>query len=110
MRVLAEEKMGLSLVGKILSTKKISKEAFQALIPSIWKVSKGVTVEQCGENTYVFCFNDEYERRRVLNGRPWSFNNSLIVLEEPIGAGELNKMKFDHVSFWIQFHNLPLST
>lgn len=43
-----------------------------------------------------------------MNEGPWSFNNSLIILEELVGVGELNKMKFDHISFWIQFHNLPL--
>lgn len=55
-------------------------------------------VELCDKNTYVFCFNDEYERKRVLTGEPWSFNNSLIVLEEPAEIGDINKMKFDSVS------------
>ncbi|KAL5829026.1 hypothetical protein ACOSQ3_018494 [Xanthoceras sorbifolium] len=44
----------------------------------------------------------------VWNRGPWHFDQCLIVLEEPSGPGEISKMKFNKVDFWIQLHNIPL--
>ncbi|KAL5819516.1 hypothetical protein ACOSQ4_023358 [Xanthoceras sorbifolium] len=41
-------------------------------------------------------------------GGPWCLDHALLVLEEPTGKGELTKMRFDRVMFWIQIHNTPL--
>lgn len=103
----ADEKVSLSLVGKILSTKKINRDAFRSIIPNIWRVD-GISVEHCRGNIYVFRFDSETEKKRVLNGGPWSFNNSLIVLEEPTGSGDISKMLFNRASFWVQIHDLPV--
>lgn len=107
-QAVVEEKVAHRLVGKILSTKRINREAFRSLIPSIWKINQGMSVEQLRDNMYVFHFKSEQEKKRVLNEGPWSFNNSLIVLVEPVGVGDISKMRFNEVSFWIQLHDLPV--
>lgn len=67
-----------------------------------------MSVEHYRENIYVFRFNCEKERKSVLASGPWSFNNSLIVLEEPTDMGDMSEMKFDTVNFWVQVHNPPM--
>lgn len=94
----AEAKVALSLVGKVLSTRKVNREAFQAIIPTFG--------EHYGGNIYVFHFNSELERMSMHREGPWSFNNSLLVIEELKGCGDISKMRFDGASFWVQIHNL----
>ena len=47
------------------------------------------------------------EKDRVLNGGPWSFNKSLLVLREP-GMTQPSKIKFETSAFWVRLYNLPL--
>ncbi|KAL5738450.1 hypothetical protein ACOSP7_031211 [Xanthoceras sorbifolium] len=48
------------------------------------------------------------DRKRILAGAPWNFDNSLLVLEEPTGNGDLGSMNFSKAELWIQVHNVPL--
>ncbi|TXG51275.1 hypothetical protein EZV62_023799 [Acer yangbiense] len=41
-------------------------------------------------------------------GGPWSFDKALLVLEEPVGKGDIQGMSFNKTAFWIQIHNVPL--
>lgn len=100
-KALAYKKVALSSVGMILASVRVNRESFRALISRIWCVDKGLAVGHIRGNTYAFHFNDERERKRVLNKGHWSFNNSLIVLEKPIGGGKISKMSFNMVSFWV---------
>ncbi|KAL5758173.1 hypothetical protein ACOSP7_020784 [Xanthoceras sorbifolium] len=86
--------------------KAVNREAFRAIIPRIWRIAQ--EVEIIGSNTFVFTFSSPVDRRRVLGGGPWSFDNALLILEEPIGNRDLANMKFERVMFWVQIHNGPL--
>ncbi|KAK1583383.1 hypothetical protein Q3G72_023281 [Acer saccharum] len=61
-----------------------------------------------GRNIFVFRFKNPEDKRRVLSGGPWCFNDSILALEEPKGMGKLQELEFCRVSFWVQLHNLPL--
>ncbi|TXG48501.1 hypothetical protein EZV62_024376 [Acer yangbiense] len=39
---------------------------------------------------------------------PWHFDHNLIILEKPKGAGDISKLSFRMVDFWLQIHNIPL--
>lgn len=58
-----------------------------------------MSVEQLRDNLYVFYFTSEQEKKRALNEGLWSFNNSLIVLVESVGAGKISKMRFNEAIF-----------
>ncbi|KAL5756018.1 hypothetical protein ACOSQ2_020764 [Xanthoceras sorbifolium] len=103
-----ERKLALCLVGKILTTKLINRDAFRAIIPKIWRTTQSFIIENVKENVFVFQFQNQADKRRVLTGGPWSFDKCLIVLEEPRGDGKFLDMGFSHVQFWVQLHNVPL--
>lgn len=44
----------------------------------------------------------------MLDGKQWLFGNSLFVLQELDDFSQLAKLKFDHETFWIQLHELPI--
>ncbi|KAL5806119.1 hypothetical protein ACOSQ4_028852 [Xanthoceras sorbifolium] len=101
-------KLALCLVGKILTTKLINRDAFRTIIPKIWRTTQTFIIENVKENVFVFQFQNQADKRRVLTGGPWSFDKCLIVLEEPLGDGKFLEMGFTNVQFWVQLHNVPL--
>lgn len=60
------------------------------------------------DNTYLFYFRNQGDRFRVLLGGPWSFDNCLLVLEKLLGVGEIARLPFNRVVFWVQIINAPL--
>ncbi|KAL5815295.1 hypothetical protein ACOSQ4_025936 [Xanthoceras sorbifolium] len=108
LREAGARKLALCLVGKILTTKLINREAFRAVIPKVWRTTQTFIMENVKENVFVFQFQNQADKRRVLTGGPWSFDKCLIVLEEPRGDGKFLEMGFNNVQFWVQLHNVPL--
>ncbi|TXG57168.1 hypothetical protein EZV62_018481 [Acer yangbiense] len=102
----AEKKLDLCLVGKILSPKQVNRDAFRAIIPRIWQTMVDIEIVQ--DNTYLFYFQNQGERFRVLSGGPWSFDNCLLVLEKLSGVREITRLPFNRVAFWVQIINAPL--
>ncbi|KAL5770981.1 hypothetical protein ACOSP7_015135 [Xanthoceras sorbifolium] len=98
----------LCLVGKVLAKRKVNREAFRAVIHQIWNTLGGVEIEAIGENLFVFHFNLLEDRAMVWSRGPWHFDNCLIILEKPLGPGEISKLEFKRVEFWVQIFNVPL--
>ncbi|XP_050222924.1 uncharacterized protein LOC126673013 [Mercurialis annua] len=107
-RVAGEDKVAKSLIGKILSTKTVNRDGFISTVNYIWRTKDPVVVEMLGKNMFVFHFSSTEDRRRVMAGGPWRYQESIIALEVPCGIGDYSNMKFSQISFWIQIHNLPL--
>ncbi|TXG70048.1 hypothetical protein EZV62_004983 [Acer yangbiense] len=93
------EDVDRSLVGKVLSGKKVNREAFKGLIEQIWNPFGQVEVELVGDNQFMFHFNNCEEQNQVWYRAPWHFGNSLIVLEKPVGLGNISKLDFDKADF-----------
>ncbi|TXG72737.1 hypothetical protein EZV62_001316 [Acer yangbiense] len=104
----SDRKVAHSLVGKILTTKPINREAFISWIPKLWRTSEPFEINAMGRNIFVLRFRNSEDKRRVLSGGPWCFNDSIIALEEPKGMGKFQDLEFCRVSFRVQLHNLPL--
>ncbi|KAK3193759.1 hypothetical protein Dsin_025069 [Dipteronia sinensis] len=100
--------MSFCLVGKIFSPRLINREAFISPMARIWCVSEGMEIEIVSGNIFAFYFKNKEDRSWVLSGGPWSFYRCLIVLEIPVGTGDISRMSFNHEEFWIQIHNVPL--
>ncbi|KAL5575135.1 hypothetical protein UlMin_016834 [Ulmus minor] len=103
-----ERSIDISLVGCVLSTGPVARDAFVHMIKEVWKTKERFDVEAIGSNKFVFHFLSTADRRRVISGGPWCFQNKLLVLEEPTGVGDHSKMSFSNSPFWIQLHNIPV--
>ncbi|KAK3189610.1 hypothetical protein Dsin_029171 [Dipteronia sinensis] len=86
----------------------VNREAFMRVIGRIWHVYKGVEIESLTGNIFSFQFKDLYDRSRVLLGALWTFDNALLMLEEPVGKGSIEKMAFNMCDFWVQIYQVPL--
>ncbi|XP_050229355.1 uncharacterized protein LOC126678502 [Mercurialis annua] len=107
-REVGEKKIATSLFGKVLSTKRVSRDGFISTIKYVWKTKDPLVIETVGSNLFIFHFGSEADRRRVLMGGPWNYQEYLLVLEAPTGIGDITEAKFNLVPFWIQIHQLPL--
>ncbi|KAL5550690.1 hypothetical protein UlMin_000866 [Ulmus minor] len=103
-----ERSIDRSLVGCVLSTGPISRDAFVNMIKGVWKTKERFEVEAVGSNKFVFHFLSTADRRRFFSGGPWCYQNKPLVLEEPAGVGDYSKMSFSKAPFWIQLHNIPV--
>ncbi|TXG54366.1 hypothetical protein EZV62_019622 [Acer yangbiense] len=71
------EEVDHCLVGKILSGKRVNRDAFKSVIEHLWSPFGNVEVEA-------------------------------VVLEKPIGIGEISKLNFNKAEFWVQIHDIPI--
>ena len=92
-------KDGLCLAGKILSPDLVNREASKAVISKIWELWGGFEVKVITNHIFVFHFQLPKDHQKVLTGGPWSFDDALIVLEEPTRKGDIKGLKFDVVEF-----------
>ncbi|KAL5759908.1 hypothetical protein ACOSP7_018410 [Xanthoceras sorbifolium] len=99
LQVVGEKKLALSLVGKFISSKSINREAFHLNVGWIWRLSDDCEVEVVRNNVFTFHFKKAIDKKRVLMGDPWSFDNSLLVLKEPHNLGIMESMQFTKAAF-----------
>ncbi|KAK3189118.1 hypothetical protein Dsin_028679 [Dipteronia sinensis] len=95
----AIHRMSLCMVGKVLSNKRVNREAFRRVMGKVWQVAKGLDIESVTRNMFTFQFRDEFDLNRVVSGAPWSFDNVLIALEKPVGRGTIDSLSFNEVDF-----------
>ncbi|TXG51290.1 hypothetical protein EZV62_023814 [Acer yangbiense] len=100
--------LATSLLGKVLLSKPVKKDGFRAVMRKIWRTKDEVEIKAIKDNVFAFHFNNLDDKRRIISGGPWSFNDTLIVLEEPEGKMDIHKMKFNKAKFWIQIHNASM--
>ncbi|KAF5474654.1 hypothetical protein F2P56_006537 [Juglans regia] len=97
-----------SIVGKIFLDRTIGRETLSATMRKIWRISKPAEFREVGDNKFVISFSSVADKLRVLDGRPWLFDNHLFVLKAFEAFTQPNEWKFESELFWIQIHNLPM--
>ncbi|TXG49182.1 hypothetical protein EZV62_025057 [Acer yangbiense] len=92
-------RMAISLVGKVLSPKPVNRDVFRGVMRKFWQTREGVEIESVRDNIFTFQFGNMEDKRRIISGGPWSFNDALIVLEEPEGTRDFQRMVFNKAEF-----------
>lgn len=100
--------LGCCLGGKLQSHCFLTAEVMRKTFASAWRVAHGLRVEKLGNNIFIFGFDNDDDRRRVLNQGPWFFEKFLLILELPIRGHRPSDYRFTSVSFWVHFYDIPL--
>ncbi|TXG72274.1 hypothetical protein EZV62_000853 [Acer yangbiense] len=103
-----ERRLGLCLMGKVMTSKIVKREVFIDVMTRIWRFNEGVEIVAIAGNIFAFYFKNVEDRQRLLSGGPWSFDRAIIIFEIPTRSGDLCDMCFNWVEFWVQIHNMPL--
>jgi len=97
------------LVGRLLTERRIQKDAFRVLMSKLWRTMGSVLFKEIDENLWLFEFASESDKRRVTEGRPWLFDRSFLVLRDVDELTPPNQMDFHLSPIWVQVHDMPLT-
>ena len=90
---------GWVLAGKFLSKRRINLEAVVKALKPIWKTTENFEIQDVGDNTTLFLFQNEEDMNWVLWASPWSFDKYLLVLQK-LGKGDsVSSLSFDKTPF-----------
>ena len=104
-----ENSVCLLLLGRLLTDRSYNVEAFKRTITSVWAPIHGMVIRVLRPNLYAFQFYHWRDMMKVLEGRPWCFDNILILLKEAEGDEQPDKVILNHSPFWVRIKNLPLN-
>ncbi|XP_057444625.1 uncharacterized protein LOC130736865 [Lotus japonicus] len=96
------------LVGRFLTDKPIHKGSLQSALGNIWCNPRDFRVEEISNKVFLFHLGDEKDARRIIQGSPWVFRNSWLLIQPWSCHVEPVDMVFDSVAVWVQFWGLPL--
>ena len=66
-------------MGRNGDEKKVNKEAFKNVLSRIWHTMGTMIFSKVQDNVWLFEFKDVEDKKRVLEGRPWSFDHQILV-------------------------------
>ncbi|XP_042958054.1 uncharacterized protein LOC122293569 [Carya illinoinensis] len=98
-----------SLVGKLISDRKVNKEVIRSTMNKVWRLAGSFTFHDILPNLFVVTFDNQKDRQRVLDGKPWLFDNQLLLLKPFDGFTPPQQMNFDYEAFWVHLSNLSLA-
>lgn len=70
-----------SLVGKIYGDNGVNYTSLRQTMEKLWCAEGSLKVIKMKNKMYQFIFSKAGEKCRVLNKRPWTFDNQLLVIE-----------------------------
>ncbi|KAM0874780.1 hypothetical protein ACQ4PT_037230 [Festuca glaucescens] len=93
---------------KLMSEKPAIAEAMEAALGPIWCPMKGIECKHMGDNTFFITFNQALGKNKAVDGGPWKFDNSLLVVEDFQASKNLDEYDFNKIPIWVRIFKLPL--
>jgi hypothetical protein len=97
------------LVGKLIAERIVGKDTIRKSIVRWWKPTGSLSFRVLGENLFLIEFENSWDKSRVLEGRPWSFEGNLFSVADFDGITPPSHMDFNTEGFWVRMFNLPLA-
>ncbi|XP_074289023.1 uncharacterized protein LOC141614167 [Silene latifolia] len=99
------------LVGKLWASRSINVKAAIETMIRLWNPSKPVmgNVVDAKEKTFVFRFDGERDKARVVNGQPWHFEKFIWCFNEPNRSGKVTDVPLCHLPIWSRVYDLSIS-
>lgn len=94
------------VVGKLLTDKTFNKRVFKSTMAHVWNIPRGLEIKEVEDNLFIFYFDHEDDKSKVLDGEPWLFDKSLLVLKDIAEMDSMQGECLTHTKLWVQFHGL----
>lgn len=70
-------------MGRLLLNKNYNMDGMKVVFTKAWRLKSTLTILALGDQRFLFMFDDpNLEKDRALVKKPWSFNKSLLILQE----------------------------
>ncbi|XP_021775173.1 uncharacterized protein LOC110739027 [Chenopodium quinoa] len=103
------KKFHLSLIGRLVTERPYNVEAFKNTMMKVWALQDNLVIRVLGPNLYAFQFFHWRDKEKVKAGRPWCFDNLLLVLREVEGDEQPEKIPLFHCLFWVRIQFLSFN-
>ncbi|XP_024155749.1 uncharacterized protein LOC112163699 [Rosa chinensis] len=98
------------LCGRLLALLRlVGIQSFSAAIFGVWGLKDRVLIHEEEAGIYVFQFKDQEEKNRVLNGSPWFYSRSMMVLEDYDGISFLEAVSLHWLELWVAVKGLRIA-
>lgn len=86
----ADERVKLrrSIIGKLCMDRYLGRDVLRTTMSKVWRTSKPGILKEVGKNLFTITFVTEMDKQREMGGRPWLFNNHLLVLKDLNGSSQ----------------------
>lgn len=101
------EEAGRSLIGKVFGDKKANLVEVRGTMMKLWGARGLHKIIPLDQNIFQFVFKAASEREGILQGRPWFFDNQLLLLQPWEEHLSWKEMSFTSSPFWVQVWNIP---
>ncbi|KAL3813153.1 hypothetical protein ACJIZ3_014421 [Penstemon smallii] len=99
----------LILVEKILGGKNYNLESVGSILSNAWSPGKGMEVKQIEDGRLIFSFKHKLDKRKALEGGPWSFKKRLVVLNSVLPDANPVNIDLRWCEFYVHIMGLPLA-
>ena len=96
-------------VGKLLADRTVGKEILKTPMIRAWHPTGWVSFKTLGPNLFLIEFEHEWDKTRILEGRPWKFDSDLFSMADFDGRTPPSELEFEKVAFWVRMYNMPLA-
>lgn len=96
-----------SLVGKIYGGMGVNYTRLKQTMSKLWCKEGSLKMVELKNKKYQFFFSNEDEKRRVLEKRPWTFENQMLVLHPWKQDIEKDETLFHFSPMWVQVWEIP---
>lgn len=91
---------------KLLTKRALNIDALAKTFTPLWRSINRFKVHNLGSHELLFVVNNEVEVEKVLQILLWSFDKHLMIMERHDKNFNIEKLKFDKLTFWVQVHGL----
>uniref|UniRef100_A0A803Q3T6 PHD finger protein ING n=1 Tax=Cannabis sativa TaxID=3483 RepID=A0A803Q3T6_CANSA len=94
------------LVGRFLTNRLIDFDKMQNILASLWQPGMGMFVKQLDNNRFLFQFYHEVDIQRVIDGSPWTYDRTQLIIERLQVGGDPKALALNTLDIWIQIHDV----
>jgi hypothetical protein len=96
-------------VGRLLADRIVGKDIIKVPLLHAWQPTGRVSFKTLGPNLFLIDFEHEWDKSRIMEGRPWTFDGHLVSLLDFDGITPPSQLNFEKAAFWIRMYELPLA-
>lgn len=100
----------LSTVGRVMTVRTFSFEAFKKTMNQIWAISKPALFRPIEHGLFVVQFASTRDKTKVMDGCPWTFDQHLVMMKDIESGFPPSEIELIYCPFWIRIYNLPLDS
>ncbi|GAV69508.1 DUF4283 domain-containing protein/zf-CCHC_4 domain-containing protein, partial [Cephalotus follicularis] len=96
------------LVGCLWMTKKYDKDVMKNTMRSLCNARHGVRIHDVGNDLFLFMFNNNDDREKVLKLGPWWFDRHILLLDKLDEEKHPSTISLYKAPIWIRVYGIPL--